>query len=42
MEAGKEKVTYVKMTAEKAKKVAQQHLKDGKVVSEYTLSATKA
>jgi len=42
MEAGKEKVTYVKMTAEKAKRVAKEHLKDGKVVSEYTLSAIKA
>lgn len=38
-EAGKEKVTYVKMTAEKAKKVIKEHLKGGKVVSEYTISA---
>ncbi|MBE6788785.1 MAG: (2Fe-2S) ferredoxin domain-containing protein [Ruminococcaceae bacterium] len=42
MEAGKEKVTYVKMTAEKAKRVAKEHLKDGKVVAEYTLSGVKA
>jgi len=42
MEAGKEKVTYVKMAAEKAKRVAKEHLKDGKVVAEYTLSGVKA
>ncbi len=37
-EAGKEKVTYVKMTAEKAKQVAESHLQGGKVLTEYTLS----
>ena len=37
-EAGKEKVTYVKMTAEKAAEVVEKHLKGGKVVSEYTIS----
>ena len=36
-EAGKEKVTYVKMTAEKAKEVAESHLQGGKVLTEYTL-----
>ena len=36
-EAGKEKVTYVKMTAEMAKRVAEEHLKGGKVVEEYTI-----
>ncbi len=41
-EAGKEKVTYVKMTAEKAKKVVEQHLKNGRVISEYTIAAHKA
>ena len=41
-EAGKEKVTYVKMTAEKAKRVAEEHLKGGKVVAEYTLGNVKA
>jgi len=41
-EAGKEKVTYVKMTAEKAQKVIDQHLKGGKVVSEYTIGAIQA
>ncbi len=39
IEAGKEKTTYVKMTAEKAKRVVEEHLKGGKVVSEYTISA---
>ena len=38
-EAGKEKVTYVQMTAEKAAKVIEQHIKNGKVVSEYTYGA---
>ena len=37
-EAGKEKVTYVHMTADKAKKVVEEHLKGGKIVAEYTLS----
>ncbi len=37
-EAGKDKVTYVKMTPEKVKEVAEKHLKGGKVVAEYTIS----
>ncbi len=37
-EAGKDKVTYVKMTADKVQKVIDQHLKDGKVVAEYALT----
>ena len=41
-EAGKEKVTYVKMTAEKAKEVVEKHLKGGKVVSQYTIGAYQA
>ena len=36
---GKEKVTYVKMTAEKAEKVIAEHIKGGKVVEEYTYNA---
>ena len=36
-EADKEKVTYVKMTPEKAKRVVAEHLRDGKVVEEYTI-----
>jgi len=38
-EAGKEKVTYVKMTAERAKEVVEKHLKGGNVVEEYTIGA---
>lgn len=41
-EAGKEKVTYVKMTAEKAKEVVEKHIKGGNVVSEYTIANHKA
>ena len=40
-EAGKEKVTYVKMTAEKVARVIEEHLKGGKPVVEYTLSNNK-
>ena len=36
-----EKVTYVKMTAEKAKRVVEEHIKGGKVVTEYTIGAAK-
>lgn len=38
MEAGKEKVTYIQMTPEKAKRVVEEHLKGGKVVTEFTLA----
>ena len=41
-EAGKEKVTYVKMTEEKADEVVEKHLKGGKVIGEYTISAMDA
>ncbi len=34
---GQEKVTYVKMTAEKAVKVVTDHLINGQVVTEYTI-----
>ena len=41
-EAGKEKITYVKMTEEKAKAVVEKHLKGGNVVAEFTIAnATK-
>lgn len=40
-EAGKDKVTYVKMTPEKAKRVVEEHLKGGKVVNEYTVASHK-
>ena len=36
-EQGKEKVTYVHMDAEKAKRVVEEHLKGGKIVTEYTI-----
>jgi NADP-reducing hydrogenase subunit HndB len=34
---GEEKVTYVKMTPEKAVKVVKEHVAEGKVVDEYTM-----
>ena len=40
-EAGKEKVTYVKMTADKAKEVIEKHLKGGAPISEYTIGYNK-
>ena len=39
--AGEEKVTYVKMTAEKVEKVLNEHIKGGKVVTEYTITAAQ-
>ena len=41
-EAGKEKVTYVKMNPEKAQEVVEKHLKGGKVINEYTIGAVTA
>lgn len=38
-EDGKEKTTYVKLTAEKAEKIIKEHLIGGKVVTEYTIGA---
>ncbi len=38
-EPGKEKVTYVKMTAEKVVKVVNEHLVNGNPVIEYTVGA---
>ena len=40
-EKDKEKVTYVKMTADKAKRIIEEHIKGGKIVTEYTIGATK-
>ncbi len=37
-EAGKPKVTYIHMTADKAKEVVEKHLKGGAVVAEYTVT----
>ena len=39
---GKEKVTYVKMTPERAQEVIQKHLKGGNVINEYTVGAVTA
>ena len=36
-EAGKPKVTYIHMTADKAKEVVEKHIKGGNVVTEYTI-----
>ncbi len=36
-----EKVTYVKMTAEKAKEVIEKHIKGGTPIAEYTIGALK-
>ena len=38
-EAGKEKVTYVKMTPQKAKEIVEKHLKGGEIVEGYTIGA---
>ncbi len=42
LEEGKEKVTYVKMTADKVKKVVEEHLKGGKIVEEFTVGGAIA
>ncbi len=39
LEPGKEKVTYVNMTAEKAAKVVVDHIVNGNPVTEYTVGA---
>ncbi|MBE6634795.1 MAG: (2Fe-2S) ferredoxin domain-containing protein [Ruminococcaceae bacterium] len=38
LEAGKDKVTYVKMTPDKVKEVVEKHLKGGNVVTAYTVA----
>ena len=38
---GQEKVTYVKMTPEKALRVINEHIVNGKVVTEYTIGAAE-
>ncbi|MBR2987276.1 MAG: (2Fe-2S) ferredoxin domain-containing protein [Clostridia bacterium] len=40
-EDGKEKVTYVKLTPEKAERIIKEHLVGGKVVTEYTIGANQ-
>ena len=39
-EAGKEKVTYVKMTTDKVARIVEQHLIGGKPVAEFTIGYT--
>ena len=36
-EPGKEKVTYVKMNPDKARKVVEEHIKNGRPVAEFTI-----
>ena len=42
MAPGQEKVTYVKMTADKVARVVEEHLKGGKPVAEFTIGNYKA
>ena len=39
LESGKEKVTYVKMDADKAKEVIDSHITGGKIVNDYVIGA---
>ncbi|MGN1059745.1 MAG: (2Fe-2S) ferredoxin domain-containing protein [Clostridia bacterium] len=41
MMPGKEKVTYIKMTPEKALKVVSEHIVNGRVCTEYTIGAAQ-
>ena len=40
-EAGKEKVTYVKVTTDMAKRIVAEHIKGGNPVAEYTIENNK-
>ncbi len=40
-EAGKERVTYVKMNEEKARKVIADHIVNGNIVTEFTIGAAE-
>lgn len=40
-EKDKEKVTYIKMTPEKAKEVVEKHLKGGTPIADYTIGTEK-
>ena len=42
LDAGKEKVTYEKMTPDKVSRVIEEHLKGGKPVTEFTIANEKA
>ena len=39
MEPGKQKITYIKMTPEKAEEVLDKHLIGGHIIEEYTLNS---
>lgn len=39
MEPGKDKITYIKVTAEKAAEIVERHLIGGHIVREYTLNS---
>ena len=41
LEPGKEKVTYVKMTADKVPAIVSEHLVNGNVLAEYTIGAAE-
>ena len=41
LKPGEEKVTYVKMTPEKAKRIINDHIVNGQVVTEYTIGAAE-
>lgn len=41
VEPGKDKITYVKMTPEKAVRMVNDHLVNGNVVTEYTIGANQ-
>ena len=40
-EPGKEKVTYVEMNPEKARRVVVEHIVNGRIVTEYTIGAVQ-
>ena len=42
IEAGKEKVTYVKMNENKAIEIIDSHIINGKIISDYTIGAAGA
>jgi len=42
LEAGKDKVTYVKMDAKKAKEIFDSHIVGGRIVSDYIIGAETA
>ena len=41
MRSGEEKVTYIKMTPDKAREVMEKHIKGGKPITEYTIGNAK-